>query len=359
VNNRKNFCSAPWSSLCLEQTNQTKICCISKDYITTTDLNSIPTNKKFIEIRQAFVEDLQHSNCDNCWKVEATDAYQPSMRSTYGPDDFYNNVYRTDDFKLELLDVRWSNYCNLSCVYCGSGYSSKWDDLLGNKQKFKIFPDITKDMLKNLKVLMLAGGEPLLIKENHSLLSNLLETNPNCRIQITTNLTKLNTPNYELLKKFSNVTVVVSVEAVREKYEYIRFGANWDEFFSNFKQVTKDFPTVQTNMVFFPLSMTVIDQAIDLLTQFIPEENVFIVHQHGDKLPNFNSVSKYVIKKYTDQLTNFALTRRSQTLRDKILANIESLHSSADITKLDYYDNFDKLTKQNHKLIFKELYGGE
>jgi organic radical activating enzyme len=227
---------------------------------------------------------------------------------------------------------------------------------VGIPQKLKIFPEITNDMIKDLKVLMLAGGEPLLIKENKDLLTKLLAINPNCSIQVTTNLTTLNTPVYELLKQFENVKLVVSFEAVGEQYEYIRFGSKWNTFLDNFKQATKDFAIIQTNMVFFPLSMIVIDQAIDLALTFIPEDNIFVVCQYGNHLPSFDSINKNIIKKYVDKLTNFAYIKTSQSLKDKILASVQSMHSSADITKLNYYDEFDKLTNQNHRIIFKELY---
>ena len=43
------------------------------------------------------------------------------------------SLYDTKKFDLNTIDVRWSNLCNLSCVYCGPEFSSKWASELNIK----------------------------------------------------------------------------------------------------------------------------------------------------------------------------------------------------------------------------------
>ena len=78
---------------------------------------------------------------------------------------------------LQNLDIRWSNTCNLSCVYCDSYASSQWASLTKIPHK-KIDYQNTLDSIlefinqnkKTLRQISLLGGEPLLQKENDSLL---------------------------------------------------------------------------------------------------------------------------------------------------------------------------------------------
>jgi molybdenum cofactor biosynthesis enzyme MoaA len=68
-----------------------------------------------------------------------------------------------------------------------------------------VFPTVSDLDLINLKVLQMAGGEPLLIKENFDLLERLSRINPGINIEITTNLTSIQKNRiYQLPKSESN-----------------------------------------------------------------------------------------------------------------------------------------------------------
>jgi hypothetical protein len=351
MNNRKNFCAAPWAGLSLDPDGSAKICCISQNRDTIDNISDIITNKKFIEIRNAVIKDEQHLNCQGCWEQEKNSSKWISRRSIYQYADFYNDLSDPNTFQLEHLDVRWSNTCNLNCVYCGPTFSSKWSKLLNYKQSYRIFPVFTSDNLANIRTLQLAGGEPLLIKENYDLLKQIpVDAN----IEITTNLTNIqNNKIYEILKTFKNVKFVISFESTHNKFEYIRNGANWNQFINNLKIVTTDFKNVDVNMVYFSLSSISISDAIDIALQFVPDNNIFIVSQNGGH--GFDMLSQKALA-YTKEKNIAYAELLSDTLKNRLLSQVLAGSTSRTKTMLPDYDKFDKLVNQNHRLIFKELY---
>jgi sulfatase maturation enzyme AslB (radical SAM superfamily) len=350
---RKNFCAAPWAGLSLDPDDSAKVCCISTERTKVQNFSDVKNNTLFKEIRSAVIHDQQHKNCQVCWDREAA-GDQFSRRSTYQPADFFNDLHSTDSFQLEHLDLRWSNTCNLNCVYCNSHYSSKWADLLGEKQRFRILPTVEESDLKNLKFLQLAGGEPLLIKENINLLQKLLNINPQIKIEITTNNTcGSDNKVYQLLKQFADVTVVVSFETIKEQFEYIRNGASWSQFEKNFAQLVKDFSRVQINMVYFPLSAGGISSAIEFGLQHVAPENIFIVSQFGGH--GFDCVGASALQCINQRNLEFAHTLPT-ILSQRLTHQIKICQTQCITTHLPNYVKFDKLTNQDHRSIFTELY---
>jgi uncharacterized Fe-S cluster-containing radical SAM superfamily protein len=350
---KENFCAAPWSSLSLDPDGQAKVCCISQQREPLTAFEQVHSNTKFIEIRKAFIDDQQHDNCIVCWNREKENAEWESRRSIYQY-DHYHDLADPAKFKLEHLDLRWSNTCNLNCVYCGPVFSSKWAELKKSKQKFRILPTVTDSDLASLKTLQLAGGEPMLIKENLNVLQRLIEINPDVKIEVTTNLTQIqNNSIYKSLQQFDNVTFVVSFESTKMRFEYIRNGANWLEFRRNLDILAMDFLDIQFNMIYFPLSAMDIVNASNVALEYTVAKNIFVVSQsggHGFDMLSCNAV-QYIKQQNLEQITDLP-----DTLKQRLLDQINLITTQRDETYLPLYDNFDQLTKQNHKSIFTELY---
>lgn len=351
---RKNFCAAPWSGLSLDPDGQAKLCCISQDRVPLQEFGQTKTLSKFIEIRQAVIDDQQHTNCDACWQRESVNTNWESRRSIYQYDDFHHNLDSATDFQLEHLDLRWSNTCNLNCVYCGPVFSSRWAELQGRKQSFRIFPTVTDSDLANLKILQLAGGEPLLIKENLDILERLNKINPDVKIEITTNLTMINNNRiYNSLKQFDNVTWIVSFESTGQRFEYIRNGAKWHDFYNNLNTLSMDFMDIQVNMVYFPLSSLDIVNAIDVALEFTNPDNVFLVSQSGGH--GFDKLGQSALQ-YIKQHNLNQLTQLPDILKTRLQDQIASATTQQTQTTLPLYEKFDQLINQNHRDIFPELY---
>ena len=350
---RKHFCAAPWAGLSLDPDGTSKVCCINTAKVRIENFKDVKNNPVFADIRKSVIDDKQHPSCQSCWDREAGgDA--DSRRSIYQYDDFFHDLGSADSFQLEHLDLRWSNTCNLNCVYCGPSLSSKWADLRGMTQKFRIFPTVSDADLINLKFLQLAGGEPFLIKENFDLLERLLKINPSIKIEVTTNLTLIrNNKIYQLLKNFDNVTFVISFESTGHRFEYIRNGAAWTEFRSNLDQLSKDFSDIQTNMVYFPLSAVGISEAIDVALEHTIPDNIFIVGQSGGH--GFDFVGQNVLQSINHKNIEYS-QQLPPILQKRLMDQIQLARSQRKTTHLPLYDEFDQLTNQTHRLIFPELY---
>jgi hypothetical protein len=350
---RENFCAAPWAGLSLDPDGQAKMCCISLHRVALNEFDQAKTNTDFVEIRQAFIQDQQHPNCQTCWTCEQGASGWESRRSIYQY-DYFHDLTDNSKFRLEHLDLRWSNTCNLNCVYCSPTFSSKWAELESVKTKFRISPKITDADLANLRVLQLAGGEPMLIKENLDILSRVNKLNPEVAIEVTTNLTQiLNNPIYKMLQNFTNVSFVVSFESTGAKFEYIRNGAEWNLFRKNLDFLAMDFLDIQFNMVYFPLSSLDIANAMETALDYTLPENIFVVTQFGGH--GFDMLSQRVVQ-YIKQLNLNQAEALPNILRQRFLDHVNKIDSQQSDTFLPQYDRFDQLTKQNHKQIFLELY---
>jgi MoaA/NifB/PqqE/SkfB family radical SAM enzyme len=132
-----------------------------------------------------------------------------------------------------LLDIRWNSTCNLSCNYCGPPESSKWAALKKipvNSNTRKYYNDVC-DFIgqhnQHIKEVALVGGEPLLLPENERLLDVIPKD------AVVTIITNLNNPleDNKIFRKLAERRQVgwsISFDNIGPRFEYVRYGANWD-----------------------------------------------------------------------------------------------------------------------------------
>lgn len=123
----------------------------------------------------------------------------------------------------------------------------------------------------------MAGGEPLLIKENEELLELLLKVNPEVTLRVNTNLSQTNTRVLDLLCKFRNVHWTVSAESVGEKFEYMRYGGSWSELNENLKLIQALPHKITFNMIWGILNYSAIYDCIDHFRELGFHANSFIL----------------------------------------------------------------------------------
>ena len=131
-----NFCYAPWTNIHINTTGRYKTCCAGTDEI--GDLRVIPikdllSDQKLASIKQSLYQNDTHTNCTVCVRQEQHSSV--SERTWYS--DIAENqsvvVSHADAQQIQNLDIRWSNTCNLSCVYCDHEASSQWAALKNNQ----------------------------------------------------------------------------------------------------------------------------------------------------------------------------------------------------------------------------------
>jgi MoaA/NifB/PqqE/SkfB family radical SAM enzyme len=228
------------------------------------------------------------ANCSGCHLQEKgrSDPNSISSRLYYNKElgtkigmDFYDNV---ENFSLKHVDLRWTNACNQACVYCSPEFSSKWAQEMGVKIKSRIesrqeVKEFVFENVGSLENVYLAGGEPMLIKENLEFLQLLKEKNPNCNIRVNTNLSTTQTGIFELLCDFKNVHWTVSVETKEAEYEYIRHHGSWKDFVNNLDIIRKLDHKISFNMLHFILNYNSIFDCVDYLKGIGFNDNSFII----------------------------------------------------------------------------------
>ena len=152
------------------------------------------------------------------------------------PQSSYKNFFnKFSGDEIKYLDFRTSNVCNLKCRTCGPHASSSW------ASELKIIPSIVKTNLPdnlsyiltdNLQEIYFAGGEPLLNPDHWILLEKLVELNlaKTIKLRYNTNLSIVTYKNlsvFDLWKKFENVEISVSVDAIGTPFNYVRSGGDW------------------------------------------------------------------------------------------------------------------------------------
>ena len=131
---------------------------------------------------------------------------------------------------VSYLEFTTSNTCNQTCVMCSSYFSSKWatiDHLFGNLQQPDMRlsdSDVEKiiELLPNLHVLHIKGGEPFADMRNAKILERLAEVNPDCAVWFTSNCSLISKRFMDVLKKFKKIEMVASLDHIGKKYEWIR-----------------------------------------------------------------------------------------------------------------------------------------
>lgn len=287
----RNFCPMPWTGLMYNFDGNVKNCIRSSGpigNINETPIEGIVNGIKNITTRFDMLTNEPGDRCSPCYELEnkknrfdiISDRvfYLKELKTV--PLDTYTSP---TTFALNTVDVRWTNLCNFSCVYCGPDFSSKWESELGitidrpqdiKQQEFKNY---IFEHAAQLKHVYLAGGEPLLMKENLEFLQLLKEKNPDVNLRINTNLSKVDTGIFDLVCQFKNVHWIVSVETIEAEYEYIRHGGRWDDFLTNLKIIQTLGHKISFNMLYFILNYNSIFKCIDFLKQLGFHNNSFII----------------------------------------------------------------------------------
>jgi len=321
-----SLCPLPWTGIFVNPDGQIRNCAISRadlGNIHETDLDEILTGPVNQTIRKDMLAGQRHARCDACYQVEDNAGnrhHNQSNRSWYTKLAIRHHqdleiFDHTDRFLPTVLDLRWRNTCNRACIYCGPDLSSLWQDMMD--MEYKIDESVLErsknyifQNLSTVKHVYLAGGEPLVIKENQALLERLLEINPGVEIRINSNIGNINTPVFRLLERFSNVMWTISVDSMAQSFEYMRWPGRWDEFLTNLKTIQGLVgDRINFNMVWCILNDRDILSTVDFLIDQGFHENMFIIQCLTS--PWTLSVINLPVAE-RDQLKNSLLYRRAR-----------------------------------------------
>lgn len=286
----KSICALPWTGFELEPGGGVKNCVISTEHIgniNNTPIKDILDGPANLKRKEDMLADRKPRNCEGCYLQEKGRSSLSSISSRL----YYLKEVgsKTDlkiyddktNFSLKHVDLRWTNACNQACVYCSAELSSKWAQELNvtvksKKESRQDVKDFIFENITNLENVYLAGGEPMLMKENLEFLKLLAEKNPECSIRVNTNLSTTNTGIYDMLCQFPNVHWTVSLETIEEEYEYVRHHGSWEDFLTNLLVIKKLDHKISFNMLHFILNHKSLFGCIDYLKGLGFHDNSFI-----------------------------------------------------------------------------------
>jgi MoaA/NifB/PqqE/SkfB family radical SAM enzyme len=285
-----SFCSIPWSSIEINNLGYYRVCCISNNVETNNgivkDKNGLPMHVLTHTIEDALNSSLHHSiresqlrgekhkNCTTCWGRD--NAMSKGLRSTrrtwyataLSPllsepvPEWKDAISDNDIWKKPLisLDLKLGNLCNLTCAHCDSINSSQWVEpfmeFSGNtgvnvadlvrvefvkKPNGRFVIDETnwhqdpkwheqfKRIAPSLRHIYVTGGEPMLVPFHGEMLEYLVDTglSENIVLEYDTNLTAINPKISKQFEKFRKVNMRVSLDGIKDIYEYVRFPGSW------------------------------------------------------------------------------------------------------------------------------------
>ena len=294
-------------------------------------------------IRQQMLKEEKPRACMNCYKKEAESSFSPRIHETIDWIKKFGGPNVDQPF-LQFIDVRYDPTCNLKCKTCGPKSSTLWQ-----KERKISWPinASNKDYLssidkKILKKIYLAGGEPTYIKGYQEFLEELFVVNPSCEVIINTNLKKLPEAWKNIIKKFKNLTIICSCDAVETLGTYVRYPLGWSEFENNVEWVSKNANFLQFNLVASNLTTHRLFETCSWMKKYSKNINLSILKtpnyfsEHAVPLEhrgvyiddvkklikfpvgvhyamNFRSKIQYLIKKYSESTYDQSLKERLQS----------------------------------------------
>jgi len=269
----EKICILPWISIESSPIGTARPCCLAVDEITKPDgakyslrentLEEIYHSKYMQNLRADFLAGNKPATCQRCWDEEAAGRTSKRINSRIRLKEYIDNVNfnNIDPDQLWFIDLKLGNICNLKCRICGSWSSSKWakeeiDYIPGIDRKThlaykflqdgawpresEVFWDNLKQLLPNIKYLEFTGGEPFLIEQHFYLLRYAVENDYAKNIEIHYNTNGTVFPEQaELWANFKHVEIAFSIDNVGARFEYERYGADWQEVQTNIKHFTE------------------------------------------------------------------------------------------------------------------------
>ncbi|PIP91235.1 MAG: hypothetical protein COW01_06180 [Bdellovibrionales bacterium CG12_big_fil_rev_8_21_14_0_65_38_15] len=343
----KTFCMLPWVHMHLWPNGNTFPCCIWDAekplgrFGENSSLKDSWNSEAMKTLRKNMLNGKKSDGCKRCYELEEHGTVETLRKMSidkYSKNwDFVEETKQdgtVDTVRMNYLDIRFNNLCNLKCQTCGPELSSSWYE-----DQTKMYSDWNKPkviaidaneklwnelepLLKNVENAYFAGGEPLICDEHYKILELWLENNmENIHINYTTNFALLEHKGAKVLdywKKFKNVSVSASLDDSGSRAEYLRKGTKWDVIEKNRKMMIKECPNVTFditptisayNVFHFP------DFHLDWIEKKLLEPNALrlniLTYQEFMSVRIFPKAAKSMItekyKKYRDKICNIAI----------------------------------------------------
>jgi hypothetical protein len=336
------FCVLPWFSREINN-KQTVACCL------------LPKNHDIELIKTDLLDGIRNPACSACWDLE--DKGKASRRQIentfldYKLDrdiSLIQNDCKTNNYNINLYQITTSNLCNQACVSCSSNFSTKWSEIdrnLGNIpiKNFTSNVDSFDIDFYTAKRITLLGGEPLFDSTSFSILKKLIDSdNTNCFVSFVTNGSiNLSAQQLDLLSKFSDLNICVSIDGIGPVFEYMRWPGKWKTLTKNLDQYRTVAKEVSVSYTISSLNALYYDQTVDWFKENNLDYNHNIVsNPNWLSLKNMPVKLKHQLANKQNFVTNFSDISGLEISTETISQHIKLQDRAKKIDIKDYMPEF-------------------
>ena len=389
MDNASTICAYPWTWFSFNvDYGMWRTCPRSpyKFFQTESEAKDFFNTEQNRNIRKSLYTGIKHDNCNDCWTAEDKGgmSYRKVLKKDFAVENAHEDIVKSP----KVIELKFSNLCNLKCVFCASVCSSLWEHELGlpeqvtNNQKLdrtimsEIILEWLKENFRHVDSIMFLGGEPALQPEFYQIVDLFLDNNPDKvgskELTFSTNTfypesyrNKFETAIQKVLNAGHTVFPRISLDGVGDKQSYQRTGLKWNKFEYNmlsflekFNPDTTGIKKIKANIALNVLNLVYCDEIVHYLDSvgygniephynYIVKPEMFYMRHWGSLLNNAVKIIEQQDflehKVYKDHILKMA----------KSFTNLEPNIEHIKKTK-EWLDNYDKKTGFKFDSVFEK-----
>jgi len=404
VTDGKHFCVLPWIHFHSWPDKRVLPCCVADSSKPVSKIKkyesviAMMNSEDYKKMRLAMLNDEPVEACSRCYDLEQIGSW--TMRQSHNKRrgenlvEYIESVTEEDgslnDFKMQYMDIRFSNICNMKCRSCGPSCSSLWAQeyienngeeltkkhfgitkMVVNSNEDQMFMAKLKPYLKDVEEVYFAGGEILITQEHYDCLNYWIDNGYAEKIELTytTNFSSLRYKDKNLIdlwKKFPNLQIWASLDDGGEKAEFIRSGTDWERIVKNIHELKEQVPHAQFQITptisiwnifsFYKFFDTLIEQGL-IAKNTNPRfniatnpwfANIMVLPQHIKQ--RLALTYKEYIFKYSN---NLSLSNSFKIIENTLKNGVENKEGILEFKRFN--DNLDAIRNENHLDAIPEL----
>jgi len=283
------YCPLPFKHAFVDSTGVGVCCKTPKQAI---DLTQWAHSKYVKNIQQQMLNGQVPTICESCVSEEKMTGR--SLRTDSQQDYNHQKFVETD---IDFVDYRANNICNFKCRSCfpifshGIANETKNSTILqkfhrSTDKKIVNINDANTEWidqnLKQIKRLMLTGGEPTRMPEIKSIIEKIAYDKLGTQILITTNASFEDDFWYELTRLHENLHWTVSLDAVGAAAEIIRNGTDWKVVEKNARWLASHASSMNVNTTITHLNILQLGPLLQFVKE-LQQESVYPKGRHGEQ----------------------------------------------------------------------------
>jgi organic radical activating enzyme len=298
-----------------------------------------------------------------------------------------------------IVEVYFDNACNMACLYCWDGFSSKIqqeNNLFGrfeqqgvvienSARKVENFDELTQTfwswMTKNYSALerfQVLGGEPF-YQQQFTKCLDFLDTHENSALEfnVISNLMISNKRLREIIakikqlvddKKIKRFDLTASIDCFGSEQEYVRFGLNLQQWKENFEfLVSENWIFLNINQTLSNLTVKTVPELLQFINKFTPNREIghyfsLTVMTHDFLHPCIFGSGFWTadFQKILDNMkTDTWQQKQAKLYMTGIMQEIDDVNHVRDQNKIDqlglFLEEIDRRRKLNWKTTFPWL----